>query len=172
MTALLMPKGTAVWLIENTTLTFEQIGDFCNLHPLEIQAIADGEIIAGMHGHDPVAAGQLSLDEIEQCQADPTKKLRITTILHQTKARKKAKYTPLALRQAKPSGVAWLLKEIPNITNADIIRIIGTTKTTIQAIRLKTHRSIGEIKPVNPAYLGLCKLEELNELIQKYKDDL
>lgn len=168
MTAPLMPKATAVWLIDNTTLTFEQIGDFCNLHPLEVQAIADGEIVIGMIGHDPVTSGQLTLDEIERCQADPAARLQIRINTHAGKVRKKAKYTPVALRQAKPNGIAWLLKEIPTISDADIIRTLGTTKNTIQAIRTKTHKNISEIKPVSPAHIGLCTAEDLNELFKKY----
>lgn len=168
MTAPLMPKATAVWLIDNTTLTFEQIGGFCELHPLEVQAIADEEIAVGIVGHDPVTAGQLTLDEIERCQAEPTSRLQMAVNIHEGKKKKTAKYTPMALRQAKPDGVAWLLKEIPLISDADIIRILGTTRATIQAIRSKTHRNIAEIKPVNPVHLGLCSLEDLNKLLQKY----
>lgn len=164
-----MPKATAIWLIDNTTLTFEQIGDFCNLHPLEVQAIADGEIAVGMAGHDPVSSGELTLDEIERCQMDLSQRLRITKSIHEAKIRKKAKYTPIALRQAKPNGIAWLLKEIPAISDADIIRTLGTTKTTIEAIRSKAHRNINEIKPESPVHLGLCTVNELNELFQKYK---
>src|ERR1700722_8115286 len=169
MTAPLMPKATTVWLIDNTTLTFEQIGEFCHLHPLEVQAIADGEIAMGMVGHDPITSGQLTLDEIERCQADPTARLHISANLHEGKTKKRAKYTPVALRQAKPSGIAWLLKEIPNISDADIIRTLGTTKATIQSIRSKTHKNMSEINPVNPAHAGLCSVEDLNELLQKYK---
>ncbi len=169
MTAPLMPKATAVWLIDNTTLTFEQIGDFCNLHPLEVQAIADGEIVIGMVGHDPITSGQLSLDEIERCQADSTARLQLKTNIHEGKIRKRAKYTPVALRQAKPNGIAWILKEIPEISDADIIRTLGTTKNTIQAIRSKTHKNITEIKPVSPVHIGLCTAEDINELFKKYK---
>lgn len=169
MNAPLMPKATAIWLIDNTTLTFEQIGEFCNLHPLEVQAIADGDISIGILGHDPVTSGQLTFDEIERCQADPSLRLRISPIIHEGKIRKRAKYTPVALRQAKPNGIAWLLKEIPNITDGDIIRTLGTTKTTIQSIRAKTHKAMSEIKPANPAHLGLCSLEDLNGLLEKYK---
>lgn len=169
MIAPLMPKATAVWLIDNTTLTFEQIGDFCNLHPLEVQAIADGEIIAGLVGHDPVLTGQLTIDEIERCQSDPATRLQMLTNIHEGKIKKVAKYTPVALRQAKPNGIAWLLKEIPAISDGDIIRTLGTTKTTIQAIRSKTHRNISEIKPENPVHLGLCSMEDLNLLLQKYQ---
>lgn len=171
MTAPLMPKATAVWLIDNTTLTFEQIGDFCNLHALEVQALADGEIAVGMVGHDPLAAGQLTLDEIERCQADPAARLRLSANIHEGKLKKRAKYTPVALRQAKPNGIAWLLKEIPSITDGDIIRTIGTTKATIQAIRSKTHRTMNEIKPANPVYLGICSAEDLNDLLEKYKEN-
>lgn len=169
MTAPLMPKATAVWLIDNTTLTFEQIGAFCHLHPLEVQAIADGEIIVGMVGHDPVASGQLTLDEIERCQTDPSARLVMMTNPLRVKAQKRAKYTPVSLRQAKPNGIAWLVKEIPAITDADIIRTLGTTKNTIQSIRLRTHKNINEIKPANPVHLGLCTVNDLNELLQKYK---
>jgi len=169
MTAPLMPKATAVWLIDNTTLTFEQIGDLCNLHPLEVQAIADGEVVVGMVGHDPVATGQLTLDEIERCQADPSARLRLSPSTHAGKIKKSAKYTPVALRQAKPNGIAWLIKEIPNISDADVIRTLGTTKTTIQSIRLKTHRNMAEIKPESPVHLGLCSVADLNKLLQKYQ---
>lgn len=168
MTAPLMPKATAVWLIDNTTLTFEQIGDFCNLHPLEVQAIADGEIVIGMIGQDPITSGQLTLDEIERCQADPSTRLHIKQNIHEGKTRKRSKYTPVALRQAKPNGIAWLLKEIPAITDGDIIRTLGTTKHTIQSIRTKTHRNINDIKPVNPVHIGICSIEDLNELFKKY----
>lgn len=165
----LMPKATAIWLIDNTTLTFEQIGAVCKLHPLEVQALADGDISVGILGHDPVVSGQITLDEIARCQADPSLRLQLSPIIHEVKARKKAKYTPVALRQAKPNGIAWLLKEIPNITDGDIIRTIGTTKATIQSIRAKTHQKINEIKPLNPIQLGLCSVEDLNDLLEKYK---
>ncbi len=169
MTTPLMPKATAIWLIDNTTLTFEQIGAFCNLHPLEVQAIADGEVIGGMTPHDPVTSGELTLDEIQRCQADSTAELRLSIRQQVGKQKKSAKYTPVSLRQAKPDGIAWLLKEVPAITDGDIIRIIGTTKNTVQAIRLRTHRNISEIKPLNPAHLGLCSHEELAALLHKYE---
>lgn len=168
MNAPLMPKATAVWLIDNTTLTFEQIADFCHLHTLEVQAIADGEIIIGMVGHDPVSSGQLTMDEIERCQADPQARLQMSSNVHAVKVKKGAKYTPVALRHAKPNAIAWLLKEIPAVTDGDIIRLLGTTRATIQAIRTKTHRMMNEIKPENPAHLGLCTADELNKLFKKY----
>ena len=111
MTGPLMPKATAIWLIDNTTLTFEQIGEFCNLHPLEVQAIADGEIVVGMIGHDPLVTGELTLDEIERCQADSTARLRLSPRPQTGKIKKRAKYTPVSLRQAKPNAIAWLLRE-------------------------------------------------------------
>ncbi|MDI9634557.1 DUF1013 domain-containing protein [Kamptonema cortianum] len=168
MNAPLMPKATAVWLIDNTTLTFEQIADFCHLHTLEVQAIADGEIIIGMVGHDPVSSGQLTMDEIERCQADPQARLHMSSNVHAVKVKKGAKYTPVALRHAKPNAIAWLLKEIPTVTDGDIIRLLGTTRATIQAIRTKAHRMMNEIKPENPAHLGLCTTDELNKLFKKY----
>lgn len=169
MNAPLMPKATAIWLIDNTTLTFEQIGEFCKLHPLEVQALADGDIAVGIIGHDPVSSGQITFAEIARCEADPSLRLKLAPVIHEVKIKKRARYTPVALRQAKPDGIAWLLKEIPNITDADIIRIIGTTKPTIQSIRERTHQKINDIKPVNPIQLGLCSVEDLNEILEKYK---
>lgn len=168
MTAPLMPKATAVWLIDNTTLTFEQIGEFCKLHTLEVQAIADGEVVVGILAHDPVTSSQLTLDEIERCQNDPKARLQLSPISHAVKEKKRAKYTPVALRQAKPDGIAWLLKEIPKIKDVDIMQIIGTTKATIRSIRDQTHKNIKEIKPVNPAHIGLCSLEDIQKLLKKY----
>lgn len=168
MTAPLMPKATAIWLIDNTTLTFEQIGEFCHLHPLEIQAIADGEVIGGMMGRDPVTSGQLTLEEIERCQADPHARLNMSAYVHVGKIKKTGRYTPVALRHAKPNGIAWLIKEIPDIVDGDIIRLLGTTKTTIQALRTKSHRNMSEIKPENPVHLGLCSADAFTKLLKKY----
>lgn len=170
MSAPLMPKATAIWLIDNTTLTFEQIGEFCQLHPLEVQAIADGEAAIGLLGHDPLTTGELTLDEIERCQSNPQEKLCLSPRAQPIKAKKRAKYTPLFLRQAKPSAIAWVLKEIPLVKDGDIMRLLGTTRTTIQSIRDKTHRDMNNIKPQNPAQLGLCRLEDVNMLFKKYKD--
>jgi Uncharacterized protein conserved in bacteria len=170
MTAPLMPKATAIWLIDNTTLTFEQIGAFCGLHPLEVQAIADGEAAAGLIAHDPVASGELSLDEIERCQANPSDRLTLIVKQPLGKTKSRSKYTPLFLRQAKPHAIAWLLREIPGIKDGDIIRLLGTTRTTIQAIRLKTYRDMNNLKPQSPVHLGLCHAENLNELFHKYNN--
>ncbi len=170
MSGPLMPKATAIWLIDNTTLTFEQIGEFCGLHPLEVQAIADGEAAIGLLGHDPLTTGELTLDEIERCQANPQDRLRLSPKPQPMKGKQKAKYTPLFLRQAKPSAIAWLLKEIPLIKDGEIMRLLGTTRTTIQSIRDRTHRDMSNIKPQNPAQLGLCRLDDINMLFKKYKE--
>lgn len=169
MIAPLMPRATAVWLIENTTLTFEQIADFCRLHLLEIQAIADGDIAVGMMGQDPITSGQLTLEEIQRCQTNPSYRLEMKKLEVQNFVRK-SKYTPLAKRQSKPDGIAWLLKEYPWLPDASIARLIGSTKTTIDSIRSKTHRNINEIKPQHPVLLGLCSRAELDTLLEKYKD--
>lgn len=163
----LMPKATAVWLIENTTLSFEQIAEFCGLHALEVQAIADGEVASGMVGLDPVANGQVAKEEITRCEADPDAKLKM---LHQTLPApavrtKGPRYTPVTKRGDKPDGIAWLLKTHPELSDAQISRLIGTTKPTIAAIRDRTHWNSPNIKPRHPAQLGLCSQRELDEAI-------
>lgn len=170
MTTPLMPKATAIWLIDNTTLTFEQIGAFCGLHPLEVQAIADGEAAAGLIAQDPVASGELSLDDIELCQASPLSRLTLIAKQPLGKTKSHSKYTPLFLRQAKPHAIAWLLREIPDIKDGDIIRLLGTTRATIQSIRLKTYRDMANLKPQSPVHLGLCQADNLNEIFHKYKE--
>lgn len=169
MSGPLMPKATAVWLIENTTLTFDQIGDFCGLHALEIQAIADGEIAIGIVGRDPIVAGELTEAEIGRCQKDSTARLALRTDKWaQPKSRKGGKYTPVSLRRDKPDGIAWILKHYPDFSDGDVIKLLGTTKATITAIRNKTHKNIAEIKPQNPVTLGLCTQAELDALKVKY----
>lgn len=169
MSGPLMPKATAVWLIENTTLSFEQIGDFCGLHSLEIQAIADGEIAVGIVGRDPIVAGELTEAEIERCQKDPNGRLELRTDKWQKpKPRKGGKYTPVSIRQDKPDGIAWIVKHYPEFSDGDIIKLLGTTKVTIASIRNKTHKNILEIKPQNPVTLGLCTQVELDALKVKY----
>lgn len=169
MTGPLMPKATAVWLIENTTLTFKQIGDFCGLHALEIQAIADGEIAIGIIGRDPITTGELTQVEIDKCQTDPTAHLELRTDKwEKPKKRKGGKYTPVSIRQDKPDGIAWVVKHFPDFSDGDIIKLLGTTKATINAIRNKTHKNIAEIKPQNPVSLGLCTQVELDALKAKY----
>ena len=147
MTQLLMPKATAVWLIDNTALTFDQIGDFCNLHPLEVQAIADGEIGAGMQGYDPVVNAQLSREEITRCEVDAEARLKMASSnLPQPTARTKGpRYVPVARRGDKPDAIAWLVKHHPELSDAQIGKLIGTTKDTITKIRERTHWNLSLI---------------------------
>lgn len=163
----LMPKATAVWLVENTTLTFQQIADFCGIHPLELQAIADGEVAVGMHGRDPIAAGELTQEEIDRCSADPEARLQhAKRRVPIPEARPKgARYTPVSKRQDRPDAIAWLLKNYPELTDAQICKLIGTTKATIEKVRDKTHWNAPNIKPQNPVSLGLCSEAELQKQI-------
>lgn len=164
MTQPLMPKATAVWLVENTALTFEQIAEFCSMHPLEIQGIADGDVSTGIRGLDPIASGQLSQDEITRCENDPSAKLEILGTAKQyisTKT-KGSRYTPVARRQDKPDAIAWLIKHFPQMTDAQISKLIGTTKNTITAVRSKSHWNSSNIKPRDPVLLGLCTQTHLD----------
>ncbi len=165
----LMPKATAVWLIDNTTLTFEQIAEFCDLHKLEVQAIADGEVGSTIGGSNPVQAGELTQEEIDRCIADPEARLEMSES-NLPKPRKRAKgprYTPVSKRGDKPDAIAWLLKKYPELSDAQISKIVGTTKPTINAVRDKTHANTPNIKPRDPVMLGLCKQDELNKAIEK-----
>ena len=168
MAAPLMPKATAVWLVENTSLTFEQIADFCELHPLEIQAIADGEVAIQMQGLDPVANGQTTMAEIERCQADPDARVKLSprALPPQFVKHKGPRYTPIAKRQDKPDAIAFLLKSNPELSDGQISKLIGTTKPTIAAVRDRTHWNTANIKPRHPVGLGLCTIEELEEAIR------
>ena len=163
----LMPKATAVWLVENTALSFEQIAAFCGLHSLEIQAIADGEVAVGMVGLDPIANSQLTKEELERCERDPTARLQLLQHdLPQPVPRSKGpRYTPVTKRGDKPDAIAWLLKMHPELSDAQISRLIGTTKPTIQAVRDKTHWNSQNIKPHSPVQLGLCTQRELDEVL-------
>jgi hypothetical protein len=157
----LMPKATAVWLIENTSLTFDQIADFCGLHRLEVQGIADGEVAKGIAGTSPIATGQVSADEVKRCERDPTSRLQLSEevielLRNQQRSKRSSKYTPIARRQDKPDAVAWLLKNCPEMTDTQIIKLIGTTKATINAVRDRTHWNIANIKPKDPVLLGIC----------------
>jgi len=162
-----MPKATAVWLVDNTKLTFEQIADFCGLHELEVQAIADGEVAIGMQGLDPVAAGQVSKEEIARCEQDPDARLEIAEpSVPMPKARQKgARYTPIAKRQDRPDAIAWLLRNYPELSDAQISRLIGTTKPTIMSVRDRSHRNAANIKPQSPVYLGLCSAADLEKAV-------
>lgn len=166
----LMPKATAVWLIENTALTFDQIADFCGLHELEVQGIADDEVAVGMVGYDPVANGQLLQEEIERCRADPTARLRLNVNMNvprPTPRTKGPRYTPVARRQDKPDGIAWLVRNFPLLSDGQISKLIGTTKPTIKAVRERTHWNISNIKPQDPVGLGLCSRIELEGAVDK-----
>jgi uncharacterized protein len=165
----LMPKATAVWLVENTALTFEQIAEFCGLHPLEVQAIADGEVAVQMQGLDPVANGQTTAEEIARCQADPQARLVLSPqALPQQFARHKGpRYTPIAKRQDKPDAISYLLRNHPELSDAQISKLIGTTKPTIAAVRDRTHWNSVNIKPRHPVGLGLCTMEEIDQAVAR-----
>jgi uncharacterized protein len=169
MAAPLMPKATAVWLVENTSLTFDQIAEFCQLHPLEIQAIADGEVANQMQGLDPVANGQTTAAEIERCQADPDARLKLSpqALPPQLVKHKGPRYTPVAKRQDKPDAIAYLIKSHPELSDTQISKLIGTTKPTISAVRDRTHWNSPNIKPRHPVGLGLCTLDELDRAISQ-----
>lgn len=163
----LMPKATAVWLVENTALSFEQIAEFVGLHELEVQAIADGEVAVGMQGADPIAAGALTQAEIDRCQSDTNASLKMSKVtLPQPKSRGKgARYTPVSKRQDRPDAIAWILKHHPEMTDAQISRLIGTTKPTIKSVRERSHWNISNIKPQSPVGLGLCGEADLEKMV-------
>lgn len=165
----LMPKATAVWLIDNTSLSFEQVAAFCGLHPLEVQGIADGEVAVGIQGMDPVMSGELTRAEIERCEADPTARLATakSDLPQPTKRTKGPRYTPVAKRQDKPDGIYWLVRHHPELKDSQIARLIGTTKTTIQAVRERTHWNSPNIRPRDPVLLGLCSQIDLNAAVEK-----
>jgi hypothetical protein len=165
----IMTKATAVWLVDNTTITFRQIADFVGLHELEVQGIADGDVAAGVKGFDPVANNQLTQAEIDRAEADPQHKL---TLKHNPAAegeekRRGPRYTPLSKRQDRPNSILWLVKFHPELTDAQISRLVGTTKPTIQSIRERTHWNISNMEPIDPVALGLCKQSELDAAVQK-----
>lgn len=162
----LMPKATAVWLIEKTALTFEQIAAFVGMHPLEVQAIADGEVAQGIVGYDPVANGQLAKEEIARAEADPAYRLKLAaTAIPLPKRSKGARYTPVAKRNDRPDGIAWLLRNYPQLTDAQVGKLLGTTKDTIEKVRAKTHWNSANIKPRDPVILGLCTQTDLNTMV-------
>ena len=165
----IMAKATAVWLVDNTMLTFKQIGDFCGLHELEVQGIADGEVASGIKGFDPIANNQLDADEINRALESPSHKLNLK---HNPSAEGETKkrgprYTPLSKRQDRPSAIAWLVKFHPELSDAQISKLVGTTKPTILTIRDRSHWNITNIQPVDPVALGLCKQTELDAAVKK-----
>jgi hypothetical protein len=161
----LMPHATATWLVENTALTFHQIADFCQIHPLEVQAIADETAATKLTPRDPVRAGELAPEEIERGHSDPAYRMRISRGPVQQRRTSGPRYTPLAKRQDKPDGIAWIIKNHPEVTDAQISRLIGTTKATIAAIRNREHWNIANIAPKDPVTLGLCSQRELDAIV-------
>jgi hypothetical protein len=166
----LMPKATAVWLVENTALSFEQIADFCKLHHLEVQAIADGESAQSIKGLDPVLTGQLTQENIKQAEADPTVRLHLAEPKVRTPAaakRKGPRYTPVSRRQDRPNAILWLLRNHPELKDAAIMRLVGTTKPTIESIRSRTHWNANNLQPTDPVALGLCSQIDLDFEVAK-----
>jgi uncharacterized protein len=166
----LMPKATAVWLVDNTSLTFEQIADFCGLHPLEVKGIADEDVAKGIKGQDPVSSGQLTREQIEAAEKDSKLRLKMAPPKHKmpvVKQKKAPRYTPVSKRQDKPDAVYWILRNHPEFTDADIVRLVGTTKATIQKIRERSHWNATNIKAVDPVTLGLCSQLELDLAVQR-----
>lgn len=170
----LMPKATAVWLVENTSLSFDQIADFCKLHFLEVKGIADGEVAAGIRGHDPITSGQLTREEIARGEADPEYRLQLATSkvrLPEIKKPRGPRYTPLSRRQDRPNAILWLLRNHSELKDAQIMRLAGTTKTTLQAIRDRTHWNSASLTPMDPVTLGLCSQIDLDfEVTRASKD--
>jgi hypothetical protein len=169
-TSPLMPKATAVWLVENTALTFRQIAEFCNLHELEVKGIADGDVAQGIKGLDPVTGGQLTREEIEKGEKDPDYRLKILepkVNIPIQKSTKGPRYTPVSKRGDRPDAIAWLLRYHPELSDSQIMKLVGTTKTTIAAIRDRTHWNAPNIKPVDPVSLGLCSQLDLDFAVQK-----
>jgi hypothetical protein len=164
----LMPKATAVWLVDNTTLSFKQIAEFCGMHTLEVQGIADGEVAQNIVGLDPVANSQLTRAEIERCEQDEKATLQLKeTALPPERKTRGARYTPVSKRQDRPAAIAWILRHHPELTDAQIQRLLGTTKDTINKIRDRTHWNIQQIKPTDPVSLGICTQTELAKAVEK-----
>ncbi|MFN3353542.1 MAG: DUF1013 domain-containing protein [Brevundimonas sp.] len=170
MTDILMPKATAVWLVDNTSLTFEQIADFCGLHPLEVRGIADGDVARDIRGADPLVNGQLTRDELDRAQADASYRMKAVVSRHaeMLKPVKPApRYTPVSRRQDRPDAIMWFVKNHPEVTDAQIAKLLGTTKATIESVRNRTHWNAANIKPVDPVTLGLVGQLQLDEVVRK-----
>jgi hypothetical protein len=170
MTDILMPKATAVWLVDNSSMTFEQIADFCGLHTLEVKGIADGEVARDIRGADPISNGQLTREELDAAQADPNYRMRQQKSRHAEllkPAKKAPKYTPVSRRQDRPDAIAWFVRNHPEITDAQIAKVLGTTKSTIDQVRNRTHWNATNVKPVDPVSLGLVGQLELDALVKK-----
>jgi hypothetical protein len=165
----LMPLATAVWLIENTSLSFDQIADFCVLHPLQVKGIADGDVAIGVRGINPITNGQLAREELDKAQADPDYKMKMArakTLVAET-PRKGGRYTPVSKRQNRPDAILWLVRNHPEISDAQISKLLGTTKSTIQSVRDRTHWNSANITPQDPVALGLCSQTDLDNLVRK-----
>lgn len=166
---LLMPKATAVWLVDNTALSFDQIATFCKLHPLEVKAIADGEAAQGIKGLDPIATGQLSRDEIARAEGNPNHKLKLSEpkVRVPESKRRGPRYTPVSKRQDRPNAILWLVRNHPELKDAQISRLVGTTKSTIEQIRDRTHWNSTNLTPMDPVTLGLCSQIDLDMEVEK-----
>jgi hypothetical protein len=165
----LMPKATAIWLLDNTSLTFDQIAGYCRLHPLEVKAIADGDAAQGIKGLDPIASGQLNRDELEAAQKDPAYRMKVaeSKVKLAPQRRRGPRYTPVSKRQDRPNAIRWLIRNHPELKDAQIIRLVGTTKATIEAIREGAHWNAANLTPVDPVSLGLCTQVALDMEVQK-----
>jgi len=168
-TQLLMPKATAVWLVDNTALSFDQIADFCKLHPLEVSAIADGDTAQGIKGLDPIITGQLTREEVKRGEGNPDYRLKISEpkVRIPEKKRRGPRYTPLSKRQDKPNAIYWLVRNHPELKDAQIIRLIGTTKSTIEQVRTRTHWNAANLSPMDPVTLGLCSQIDLDFEVER-----
>ena len=170
---ILMPKATAVWLVDNTSLTFEQIADFCNLHPLEVKGIADGEVARDIRGADPIANGQLTREELDAAGANAKYRMKAQKSRHAEllkPAKKAPRYTPVSRRQDRPDAIAWFLRNHPEIADSQVSKLLGTTKATIDQVRNRTHWNSNNIKPVDPVTLGLSTQLELDAIVRKAAD--
>src|SRR5579859_3787789 len=168
----LMPKATAIWLVDNTALSFEQIADFCKLHPLEIKAIADGDAAQGIKGLDPILTGQLTRDQIAQAEKNPEAKLllaeqKVSVPQPERTGKKGPRYTPVSRRQDRPNAILWLVRNHPELKDSAIMRLVGTTKSTISAIRDRTHWNSANLTPLDPVTLGLCSQIDLDLEVQR-----
>ena len=164
-----MPKATAVWLVENTTLTFKQIASFCNLHELEVKGIADGDVAKGIKAYNPILAGQLSRDEIDACSKNPERNLNLIKKSDHidVKERKKPKYTPLSKRQDRPDAILWLCKNASQLTDGQISKLVGSTKGTVSLIRKRSYWNFSNLKPRDPVILSLCTQEIYQKALDK-----
>jgi hypothetical protein len=166
----LMPKATAVWLVDNTSLTFEQIAEFCGLHVLEVKGIADGDVAHGIKGMDPISSGQLSREEIAAAEEDPKHRLKLLepkVEVPEVKTKRGPRYTPVSRRQDRPNAILWLLRNHPELKDAQVMRLVGTTKPTIESIRNRTHWNANNLQPLDPVTLGLCTQIDLDFEVEK-----